>query len=124
MGKLSFLAGAAVGYVLGARAGRERYEQIKGGAEKMWHNPKVQDKVADVEGTVKAKAPEVGHKVKDAAGSKIGGSDSSGGHGGGAAGTTPSDRRSEFDVPPTARGDDGRLHPDTPGFSEPQQRRP
>jgi hypothetical protein len=26
--KLSFLAGAAVGYVLGARAGRERYEHI------------------------------------------------------------------------------------------------
>ncbi|HEY8826205.1 MAG TPA: hypothetical protein VIM17_00395, partial [Jatrophihabitantaceae bacterium] len=26
--KLSFLAGGAVGYVLGARAGRERYEHI------------------------------------------------------------------------------------------------
>jgi hypothetical protein len=28
--KLSFLAGAAVGYVLGAKAGRQRYEQIVG----------------------------------------------------------------------------------------------
>ncbi len=28
--KLRFLAGAAVGYVLGTRAGRERYEQILG----------------------------------------------------------------------------------------------
>ncbi len=29
MAKLSFLAGFGAGYVLGARAGRERYEQIR-----------------------------------------------------------------------------------------------
>ena len=29
MAKLSFLAGLGAGYVLGSRAGRERYEQIR-----------------------------------------------------------------------------------------------
>lgn len=121
MGKLSFLTGAAVGYVLGARAGRNRYEQIKSGAQKMWHNPKVQDKVGDVEGAVKAKAPEVGHKVKDAAGSAAGAAGSKMGMGGsseGAAGTQPSDRRTSASSSPTTPGDDGRLHPDVTGFTE------
>jgi hypothetical protein len=43
MKKLPLLAAAAVGYVLGTRAGRERYEQIKSGARKMSQNPKVQE---------------------------------------------------------------------------------
>ena len=34
MSKISFLLGAAAGYVLGARAGRQRYEQIRSGAAK------------------------------------------------------------------------------------------
>ena len=44
MGKLSMLAGGAVGYVLGARAGRERYDQIKGQAQRVWTDPRVQRK--------------------------------------------------------------------------------
>ncbi len=36
MGKISFLAGFAAGYVLGARAGEQRYEQIKLQAGKAW----------------------------------------------------------------------------------------
>ena len=43
--KLTFLAGAAVGYVLGARAGRGRYEEIKNQAETLWQDPRVQEKV-------------------------------------------------------------------------------
>jgi FKBP-type peptidyl-prolyl cis-trans isomerase len=43
MKKLPLLAAAAVGYVLGTRAGRERYEQIKSGARKVSQNPKVQE---------------------------------------------------------------------------------
>ena len=35
MSKVTMLAAAGVGYVLGARAGRERYEQIKAGAQKV-----------------------------------------------------------------------------------------
>ena len=45
MGKISFLAGGVVGYVLGTRAGEKRYEQIKKQADKAWSNPAVQDKV-------------------------------------------------------------------------------
>ena len=42
MSKLSLLAAAAVGYVLGARAGRQRYDQIADTARKVAGNPKVQ----------------------------------------------------------------------------------
>lgn len=42
MSKLTLLAAAGVGYVLGTRAGRERYEQIKANAQKFASNPRVQ----------------------------------------------------------------------------------
>ena len=44
-GKILFVTGAAVGFVLGARAGRERYEQIKAAAGKVWQSPGVQKQV-------------------------------------------------------------------------------
>jgi hypothetical protein len=40
--KLSFLVGAAVGYVLGARAGRERYETIVAWGRKIGGSQTVQ----------------------------------------------------------------------------------
>lgn len=62
-GRILFVAGAAVGYVLGARAGRRRYEQIKAAADRVWNDRTVQKNVNDVVGTVqgfvKEKAPEV-----------------------------------------------------------------
>ena len=39
MSKLTLLTAAAAGYVLGARAGRERYEQIAAGARKVGGQP-------------------------------------------------------------------------------------
>jgi len=42
MKKLQLLAAAGVGYVLGARAGRQRYDQIAATAKKVADNPKVQ----------------------------------------------------------------------------------
>ncbi len=39
--RVSFLAGLAVGYVAGARAGRERYDQLKSFAQKVADNPAV-----------------------------------------------------------------------------------
>ena len=67
MNRLMFIAGAAVGYILGARDGRGRYEQIKSQADSLWHDPRVQEKVSSASATVKEKAPEVQAKLADAA---------------------------------------------------------
>lgn len=66
--KIIFAAGAAVGYVLGARDGRGRYEQIKSQADSLWNDPRVQDKVSSAQQSVKAKTPEVQAKVAEVAG--------------------------------------------------------
>ena len=66
MHKLTFLAGAALGYVLGSRAGRERYEELKRRADTLLHDPRVQEKVSAAGQTVKEKAPEVKAKIADA----------------------------------------------------------
>ena len=67
MSKLRFLAGVGVGYVLGARAGRQRYEQIKSGAQGVWNNPKVQDAVSHAQDVAAQKAPEVSHRIAETA---------------------------------------------------------
>ena len=41
--KMGFLVGAAVGYVLGAKAGRERYDQIQAWAGKVGGDPRFQE---------------------------------------------------------------------------------
>jgi len=66
-GKILFAAGLAVGYVLGTRAGRERYEQLKNAARGFWNDPRVQHRVDQVEDFVKEKAPEVAEFVSDGA---------------------------------------------------------
>lgn len=58
-GKLAFILGAAVGYVLGTRAGRERYEQIKRGAQRVWETEPVQRGVHLVKGAVDERAEEL-----------------------------------------------------------------
>ncbi|WP_174776635.1 YtxH domain-containing protein [Cryobacterium tagatosivorans] len=47
-GKLLFITGGLVGYVLGARAGRKRYEQITASAKELWNAPPVQRRVTEV----------------------------------------------------------------------------
>ncbi|MGB5935844.1 MAG: hypothetical protein WBG76_08265 [Ornithinimicrobium sp.] len=42
MSKITMAAAGAIGYVLGSRAGRERYDQITEKAQSVWNNPKVQ----------------------------------------------------------------------------------
>ena len=69
MGKISLLAGGAVGYVLGARAGRERYEQIKSQAQTVWEHPKVQEHASKVQGVAKRKASEAQDKVSSSSSS-------------------------------------------------------
>lgn len=67
MKKLTLLVAAAAGYVLGSRAGRERYEQIKQQTTKAWNNPKVQDTVEEVQTHAKQAGADLGSKV----GSKV-----------------------------------------------------
>jgi hypothetical protein len=64
-GKILLVTGLAVGYVLGAKAGRERYETIKRVTDKFWHSRGVQKQVSKAEGFVKDKTPEVIDFVAD-----------------------------------------------------------
>jgi hypothetical protein len=66
-GKILFVAGLGLGYVLGTRAGREKYEQLKTAATKLWNDPRVQRQVDAAETFVKDKAPDVAEFVSDSA---------------------------------------------------------
>ena len=77
MKKLMLLVAAGVGYVLGTRAGRERYDQIRGTVSKVTHDPRVQEKAHQAVDLAKEQAPMVADKVTTAAGaaaSKVRGS--------------------------------------------------
>lgn len=75
MRKATFLTGFAAGYVLGARAGRGRYEQIRAMAQNVARNPTVQStasalgqQATDALGTAKDKAAAtVGSSLHDRA---------------------------------------------------------
>ncbi len=71
MKKLTILISGAIGYVLGSRAGRERYEQIKSMATKVKENPTVQEKAQQAADVAKEKAPVVKDKVAGAADSAV-----------------------------------------------------
>jgi len=58
-GKILLVVGLGVGYVLGTRAGRARYEQMKKTATALWNDPRVQHQVNNAEEFVKDKAPDV-----------------------------------------------------------------
>jgi len=58
-GKILFVTGGLVGYVLGARAGRRRYEQIRSAASKVWQKPAIQNQVHQAEEFAADKAAEV-----------------------------------------------------------------
>jgi hypothetical protein len=66
-GKILFVAGLGLGYLLGTRAGREKYDELKAAALKVWNDPRVQKQVDAVEDFVKDKAPEVAEFVSDGA---------------------------------------------------------
>ncbi|GAA1478978.1 hypothetical protein GCM10009623_34240 [Nocardioides aestuarii] len=67
MKKLTILIAGGVGYVLGTRAGRERWEQIKGAAVRVKDDPRVQEKAQQAVDTAKAQAPVVKDKLAEAA---------------------------------------------------------
>ncbi len=68
MKKLTLLIAGGIGYVLGTRAGRERYEQIKRTATRVKDDPRVQEKATQAADLAKEKAPIVKDKVAAAAG--------------------------------------------------------
>jgi len=68
MKKLMMLTAFAAGYVLGAKAGRERYEQIRRMTSRIKNNPRVQETAHSAADKAREQAPVVGHKIADAAG--------------------------------------------------------
>lgn len=49
--KMWFMGGLAAGYVLGTRAGRQRYDQLAEAARKVRNDPTVQSAIDAVQGT-------------------------------------------------------------------------
>ncbi|WP_298863003.1 YtxH domain-containing protein [Microbacterium sp.] len=58
-GKIGLVVGLGAGYVLGTRAGRARYEQIKTQWLKLWHADPVQRQVARAQDYAKAQVAAV-----------------------------------------------------------------
>jgi hypothetical protein len=71
-GKILFVVGLGVGYVLGTRAGRERYEQIRRAAEGVWNTPAVQQGVGTVKEFAAARVGDLSDTVLDGVKSFIG----------------------------------------------------
>ena len=80
MKKLLILVAGVIGYVLGTRAGRERYEQMRSTFNKVKDDPRVQEKTQQATELAKQKAPIVKDKLAGAAdkgSSKVGASNGS-----------------------------------------------
>mgnify|MGYP006947046160 CR=1 FL=1 len=67
MGKISLLVGGGIGYVLGTRAGRQQYDKIAAGAQRLWRDPRVQQKAQHAQET----ASDLGQKAGDKVNAKI-----------------------------------------------------
>lgn len=57
--------GAGVGYVLGARAGRDKFDEMKSQAQRIVNDPDVRQKVADLPNQVRENLPKAQAKVSD-----------------------------------------------------------
>ena len=62
-GKILLVVGLGVGYVLGTRAGREKYDELVAKVQRVWNDPRVQKQAANVGDFVKEKAPDVAEFV-------------------------------------------------------------
>lgn len=70
-GRILFVIGLGAGYVLGAKAGRQRYEQIASAADKVWNSQGVVKQRHEVQRFVEANAPKLVEAAQDVAGGAI-----------------------------------------------------
>lgn len=89
-GKVLFVVGGLVGYVIGTRQGREGYERLKKQATDLWENPKVQRTVSDAQKFAEEKIPGFGkdNGTHTASGSGMGSGMGSGSSGPASTGST------------------------------------
>lgn len=66
-GKILLVVGLGIGYVLGTRAGREKYDKMKKAVDKFWADPRVKKQVDHAQEFVKDRAPDVAEFVADGA---------------------------------------------------------
>jgi hypothetical protein len=66
-GKILLVVGIGIGYVLGTRAGREKYDEMKSALDRLWNDPRVKKQVDSAQDFVKEKAPEVAEFLADGA---------------------------------------------------------
>ncbi|MET9883515.1 YtxH domain-containing protein [Streptomyces sp. NPDC006430] len=69
--KVTFAVGLALGYVLGTRAGRERYEQLKKSARELARNPVVRNAAETAGQTGRAYAGRAFSAVSDRVGDVV-----------------------------------------------------
>ena len=69
-GKMWFLTGAAVGFVVGARAGREKYDQLVAASRRLMDHPTVQEAA----GVVQEQANRLYSESKETVSKKLGNS--------------------------------------------------
>ncbi|GHG01815.1 YtxH domain-containing protein [Streptomyces filamentosus] len=69
--KLTFVAGLALGYVVGTRAGRERYERMKKAAQDFARNPAVRNAAESAAQTGRQYAGKAAHVVGDKVGDRL-----------------------------------------------------
>lgn len=69
--RLTFVAGVVLGYVLGTRAGRERYEQLKKSAQQLAQNPAVRNTAETAAHQGREFAGKAYHAVSDKVGDRM-----------------------------------------------------
>jgi hypothetical protein len=69
--KLTFAVGLALGYVLGTRAGRERYEQLKKSARQVAQNPAVRNTAETAAQQGRVYAGKAFHTVREKVGDRM-----------------------------------------------------
>jgi hypothetical protein len=70
-----FVAGAAVGWVVGACSGRQAYERVAGGVAEAWRSPALRKATGTIRRAVRDRVPGAGDAASDALGAAAEGAD-------------------------------------------------